>query len=233
MKNGKLVTIIGMLILLTSCSSVEPVEDVEDIGDADVLATVENEIADEDTDTALSEQESKTVSCADGFLLEEREYPEMYENAKGMVKELFELDMELLCEWPSYVNQKESIEITDEKGMEHILYRVTTTDTWATYEERALEIYSEDYVTNVFTPYYLNGIIFAEQDGKLYRAESDGWTASIREDSVQVWQQTEEGSYIVSGFRETDAGEQLVLLTVKRAEDKKFGFEITGSKRCE
>lgn len=86
-----------------------------------------------------------------------------------------------------------------------------------------------DYVTTVFTPYYLDGGIFTEQDDKLYRELSDTPYIRLQTDTVQIWMLSE-GRYAVSVYAEGDSDYDLYLFRMADAANKTYGLELLEEK---
>jgi hypothetical protein len=111
--------------------------------------------------------------------------PFAYENVGKLVNEWSRLKSDLLVDTASYLNKESSIEI---EGDIYYILDKPYTDGWEYYENWAMEIFTDEYVSNVFTPTYLEKMqLFCEKEGKLYRKEADGVTIGNDMDTLQIW----------------------------------------------
>ena len=101
------------------------------------------------------------------------------------------------------------------------MYRVKVADSWAYYEQKAENIYYDPYVQKVFTPCYL-GNLYDEVDGKLYRAEADGFAWGIDEDSIKIWKQDWGNRYIVTAKEQNEMTTDVLFIIRKEDTDNKY-----------
>ena len=145
----------------------------------------------------------------------------VYSDITQLLNERYDLLNELLSAWDSTVDSKDSISVNLTDDRETVMYRVKVADSWAYYEEKAENIYYDPYVQKVFTPEYL-GNIYAEVDGRLYRAEADGFVWGIDEDSIKIWKQDWVGSYIVTAKEQNEMATDVRFIVRKDDTDNKY-----------
>ena len=106
------------------------------------------------------------------------------------------------------------------------LYLLAGESSWSEYESMARNYYSDNYVSSVFTPWYVEDTqTFLELDGKLYRAETDGIGQPVKEDSVEIWE-IAEGLYYVTVLVDTDDQPIVRVYIVQEDSDKEYGYII-------
>ncbi|MGN0426860.1 MAG: hypothetical protein ACI4F0_03575 [Agathobacter sp.] len=121
-------------------------------------------------------------------------------------------------EWPD----ENAEEIEYNEG----LYLLVGESSWSEYESMARNYYSDNYVSSVFTPWYVEDTqTFLELDGKLYRAEADGIGQPVKEDSVEIWE-IAEGLYYVTVLVDTDDQTIVRVYIVQEDLDKEYGYII-------
>ncbi len=106
------------------------------------------------------------------------------------------------------------------------LYLLVGESSWSEYESMARNYYSDNYVSSVFTPWYVEDTqTFLELDGKLYRAQTDGIGQPVKEDSVEIWE-IAEGLYYVTVLVDTDDQPIVRVYIVQEDSDKEYGYII-------
>ena len=106
------------------------------------------------------------------------------------------------------------------------LYLLAGESSWSEYESMARNYYSDNYVSSVFTPWYVEDTqTFLELDGKLYRAQTDGIGQPVKEDSVEIWE-IAEGLYYVTVLVDTDDQPIVRVYIVQEDSDKEYGYII-------
>lgn len=106
------------------------------------------------------------------------------------------------------------------------LYLLAGESSWSEYECMARNYYSDNYVSSVFTPWYVEDTqTFLELDGKLYRAQTDGIGQPVKEDSVEIWE-IAEGMYYVTVLVDTDDQPIVRVYIVQEDSDKEYGYII-------
>lgn len=148
----------------------------------------------------------------------------MLQRAKSHIVESNKIYTELLVSYP--IDQNQSIVIDD---MPYYLVNIEGCTGWDYYENRALEFYTEEYVKEVFTPYYYEEKnLYKEYEGKLYRVMADGFGSRINEDSIKLWHLFED-IYVISYLGDiatvVEQVPEVEVLTVRLNEEKKYGFE--------
>ena len=148
----------------------------------------------------------------------------VYSDITELLNERYDLLDELLSRWSDAVDNKKSISVKLTDDNETVMYRVKVADSWEYYEEKAENIYDDAYIQEVFTPYYM-GNLYAEVDGKLYRAEADGFVWGIDEASIKIWKQQGDNRYVVTGKEQNEIASD-VLFVIRKADNKENKYEI-------
>lgn len=137
----------------------------------------------------------------------------------NLLQEENKFDFMLNCEY-GYDDTQDMYQINGAS-----VFLVEEASSWEYYEELARKYYSESYIENEFTPFYL-GNVYIEEGGKLYRTISDGIVNPIIDSTIKVWQ-SDNGKYYAlitaysSGYGFYTQGYILDL-----SEDSIYGFEI-------
>lgn len=164
--------------------------------------------------------ETVAFIAVSGAVVSEDENAALYEQVKSLLEKRQSLQDEM--ETGNGVSYMESVAVDGEP-----YYLVTTEeiDSWNDYEKLAQEIYTEDYVTELFTPTYSG--LYTEANGKLYRAAADGFTDVIQETSVIVYKKTE-NVYVITAETEKNAADSSYTLVfiVQANRTKPYGLEI-------
>ena len=158
-----------------------------------------------------------------GTLLDRESERAVYNDITGMLNERYDLLNELLSAWDFTVDSRDSISVSLPDGRETVMYRVKVADSWEYYEQKAENIYDDIYIQEVFTPCYL-GNLYAEVDGKLYRAEADGFAWGIDEDSIKIWKQDWGNRYIATAKEQNEMTTDVLFII--RKEDTDNNYEI-------
>lgn len=183
----------------------------------------EDTVGPENTESVETEEntaENKDLEIQ-GTLLDRESESTAYSEITQLLNERYDLLNELLSAWDSTVDRKDSISVNLTDDRETVMYRVKVADSWAYYEEKAENIYYDPYVQKVFTPEYL-GNIYAEVDGRLYRAEADGFAWGIDEDSIRIWKQEWVDSYIVTAKEQNEMATDVRFIVRKDDTDNKY-----------
>ena len=207
MKNRVLcvVLVLTMAMLCMGCSKES---------DANVDQPVVNDIQDNIQETEGSTEEEDSIGR------KKITDPEMIAAVTELIKAEKEFKYELDCVWPE--NEKQY-------KINGNIYRIVDKEvatSWSTYEEKAKNYYTDEYVENEFTPFYTELTkTFVEKKGRLYRAESDGIVNPLVEGSVEIFESTD-GRYYVSFFEDAAGDEWESACLIRAAEDKPYGYVI-------
>lgn len=170
---------------------------------------------------AIENSESNEI-LAEGSLLDKDSEQSIYSEVVELLDRRYELLSKLECEWDSYTDSRDCIEMQLSGDAKTTMYRVTVADSWQYFEEQARDIYTAAYVDDVLTPFYMKNI-FAETDGKLYRAEADGFVCTIKADSLKIWQQKGANRYVVVCRQDNETNSGAIFL-IRKADSH---YEIT------
>ncbi|MCD7750751.1 MAG: hypothetical protein LUI10_03270 [Lachnospiraceae bacterium] len=155
-----------------------------------------------------------------GTMLSEDDNAALYEQVKGLLEKRQSLQDEM--ETGNGVSYSESVTVNSQP---YYLVSTEGIGSWSDYEELAQEIYTEDYVAELFTPTYSG--LYTEANGKLYRAAADGFIDAVEEESVCVYQKTENVYIITAETVENAAGSSYTLVFIAQVnEAKPYGLEI-------
>ena len=69
------------------------------------------------------------------------------------------------------------------------------------------------------------GNLYAEVDGKLYRAEADGFVWGIDESSIKIWEQQGDNRYVVTAKDQSETASD-VIFVIRKVENKDNKYEI-------
>ncbi|MCD8380474.1 MAG: hypothetical protein LUC95_09225 [Lachnospiraceae bacterium] len=158
-----------------------------------------------------------------GLPVSEEENADLYEQVRQLLSQRDYLQSEMLGGAAIDLNTTITVD-----GMTYCLVTEEGITSFGDYEALAKEIYTEDYVEQLFTPQYSG--YFAEADGKLYRVNADSSFMSIDEDSICIYQQgSTDGVYIVTANTDTDiipveGTTRIFVIQVNEA--KPYGLEI-------
>lgn len=158
-------------------------------------------------------------------LIDKESNQELYGKVKDLLLAQDSLHDDLLDTDTSYIDIKQKSVNGD-----YYLLENPEVSAWEDYENRALSVYSSDYVNEIFNPKYFTGEypLYIEEDNKLYRVWADGWTNPIDIDSLQIWK-AKETEYYASGiiYYDTTEEQALMIYHIRENDEKPYSFEIT------
>lgn len=96
---------------------------------------------------------------------------------------------------------------------------------WDYYEDLARKYYSDEYIENEFTPFFLNKV-YIEKDGKLYRTFADGIVNPLMDSTIKVWLARNGKYYVSITSYSAGGGFYPKGYVLDLSEDSIFGFEI-------
>lgn len=205
--------IVGLLMILCVGCSNERQNEVLDT--QNLQANTENKTVDHET---------KIEENQDGIL-----YSELSKDSLVTDASMLQNALELVMNENAFVTKLDTVwpdsdVVYEINGGQYLLVEEATS--WNYYEALARKYYSEEYIKEEFTPWYTeDGRVFFEQDGKLYRAMSDGIGTSVISDTIEVWQ-VEENLYYITIQYDSDVEDDVRGFVVRKSDDKEYGFEI-------
>lgn len=186
----------------------------------DADANADQPVVDNDKQEVEQTVESTEEETEDSIGRQKVTDPQIVAAVTELIKAEKTFVYELDCVWP---------ENTKQYKINGRIYRIVdkaVATSWSDYEEAAKNYYTDDYVENEFTPFYLDLTrTFVEKKGRLYRAESDGVVNPLVEDSIEIFESTD-GKLYVSFFEDAGGDEWESACLVKAAEDKPYGYVI-------
>ena len=214
-----------MFFLLSACGSVEE-NDAQTIQSSE--AAIQESVQQEQGEVTASETAENITENKEfiiqGVPLDRASERTVYSDIIHLLNERYDLLNELLCEWISTVDSRDSISVNLPDDRETVMYRVKVADSWEYYEQKAENIYDDIYIQEAFTPYYL-GNLYTEVDDKLYRAEADGFVWGIDESSIKIWEQQGDNRYVVTAKDQSETASD-VIFVIRKVENKDNKYEI-------
>lgn len=125
------------------------------------------------------------------------------------------------CDWVDSIDQSQQYEMDGGIYFPVIEEGISS---WSDYEDMARSYYTESYIQDEFTPYYVPHV-YREDDGKLYRAMADGIGNSLIEDSVEVYER-EDGLYYVTVLTNSDMEGSKNTYILEKVGEGKHMFRI-------
>lgn len=125
------------------------------------------------------------------------------------------------CDWVDSIDQSQQCELDGGIYFPVIEEGISS---WSDYEDMARSYYTESYIQEEFTPYYVPHV-YKEHDGKLYRAMADGIGNSLIEDSVEVYQRAD-GLYYVTVLTNSDMEGSKNTYILEKVGEGKHMFRI-------
>lgn len=169
--------------------------------------------------TEAVQQEEETQTEAEESRRTKVEDAEIIKNITALMDAEKNFRIELDTKWSDY----EEVELDKEP---YRLVDAAVATSWADYENRAKDFYTEDYIKEEFTPYYtVETKTFLEKDGKLYRAESDGVILSIMKDTIEIFESAE-NRLLVTYFVDAGGEEIERALLLEKSESSPYGYVI-------
>jgi len=166
------------------------------------------------------QQEEETDIEAEESRRTKVEDPEIVANINALMDAEKMFRAELDTKWSEYEG---TVEIND---LPYRLVDTAVAASWADYEKRAKDFYTEDYIKEEFTPFYtVETKTFVEEDGKLYRAESDGVVLSIMKDTIEIFESVED-RLLVTYFVDAGGEEIERALLIEKSENSPYGYVI-------
>ncbi len=174
----------------------------------------------EDADPNADETSALSVT---GSVVSKEENAALYEQVRQLLSQRDYLESEM-CGGAA-IDQNTTITVD---GVTYCLVTEEGITSFGDYEALAEEIYTEDYVEQLFMPQYSGD--FTEADGKLYMVNADAGFVSIDEDSICIYQQgSTDGVYIVTADTDTgiiSLGSTTRIFVIQVNEEKPYGLEI-------
>lgn len=125
------------------------------------------------------------------------------------------------CDWVDSIDQSQQYELD---GGIYFLVIEENISSWSDYEDMARSYYTESYIQDEFTPYYVPNV-YRENDGKLYRAMADGIGNSLIEDSIEVYERAD-GLYYVTVLTNSDMEGSKNTYILEKVGEGKHMFRI-------
>jgi len=176
------------------------------------------------TEDSIVDNDSETDKKTDVIV-----YSQLSKDAQIQDEDMLKQALDLVVDESAFVTKLDTVwpnsdAVYEINGGQYLLVGEATG--WSYYEELARNYYSEEYIKEEFTPWYTeDGRVFFEQDGKLYRAMSDGIGTSVISDTIEVWQAEEDLYYITIQY-DSDIENDVRGFVVRKSEGKAYGFEI-------
>ncbi len=223
--NLLILSMLSMFFLLSACGSVEE-NDAQTIQSSE--AAIQESVQQEQGEVTASETAENITENKEfiiqGVPLDRTSERTVYSDITHLLNERYDLLNELLCEWISTVDSRDSISVNLPDDRETVMYRVKVADSWEYYEQKAENIYDDIYIQEAFTPCYL-GNLYTEVDDKLYRAEADGFVWGIDESSIKIWEQQGDNRYVVTAKDQSETAPD-VIFVIRKVENKDNKYEI-------
>lgn len=231
--NRKVVIFLIMCISLMACNRSIPSGEMSSEVTS-MVAEVSSADEEETTSIAYEEMEEKKEIFVGGKEVQEENVPFTMQDVYGLIDEISDIE----CEIVTGNNMDCYIVIMGDVHRiegEYVIvdgtyyFRLKDKETWKDYEEWALELYDENYVYEVFTPYYFDELLYyVDEEGILYRAEADGYFLPYYKDSIEVRYTSIEDTYLIKVWRGnsfTDMGDWYVYY-VRYDEEAKHRLKI-------
>ncbi len=128
-------------------------------------------------------------------------------------------EYKLSCE-PGFDGTQEKAKVNGQT-----VFLIEEATSWDYYENLARKYYSDEYIESHFTPFYL-GTVYMEEDGKLYRAFSDGVGTTLIGSTIKVWQGKNGKFYVSINKDSVGGGEHPTGYMIGLSENSNYEFEI-------